>query len=82
MPRTRTRRQPARRLPGTRQQQPRRLPWQINMGDGTHAAVCMACSTPLYRGRSRGAASRAAELHTCEPVVSLGRGARRGGGRR
>jgi hypothetical protein len=81
MPRTRTRRQPARRLPGARQQQPRRLLWQIDMGDGTHAAVCMACSTPLYRGRNRGAARRAADLHVCEPVVPLGRRLRRGGRR-
>jgi hypothetical protein len=79
MSRTRPRRQPARRLPATRQQA-RRLVWQIDMGDGTHAACCMACSTPLYRGRSKGAARSAADNHRCEPVVPLGR-ARRGGRR-
>jgi hypothetical protein len=79
MSRTRPRRQPARRLPATRQQA-RRLVWQIDMGDGTHAVICMACSLPLYRGRSKGVARQAAARHVCEPVVPLGR-ARRGGRR-
>jgi hypothetical protein len=75
MSRTRTR-QPARRTP----RRPARLLWQIDMGDGTHAAVCMACSTPLYRGNNRTAAERAIRAHVCEPVVPLGR-TRRGGRR-
>jgi hypothetical protein len=36
---------------------PRRLIWQIDMGDGTHAVVCMACRLPLYRGPKLAAAA-------------------------
>jgi hypothetical protein len=51
----------------------RRLIWQIDMGDGTHAVVCMACRLPLYRGPKLAAADRIFRNHLCEPVVPLGR---------
>jgi hypothetical protein len=55
----------------------RRLIWQIDMGDGTHAVVCMACRLPLYRGPKLAAAERIFANHLCEPVVPLGRRRRR-----
>jgi hypothetical protein len=55
----------------------RRLIWQIDMGDGTHAVVCMACRLPLYRGPKLTAAERVFANHLCEPVVPLGRRRRR-----
>jgi hypothetical protein len=55
----------------------RRLIWQIDMGDGTHAVVCMACRLPLYRGPKLAAADRIFRNHLCEPVVPLGRRCRR-----
>jgi hypothetical protein len=55
---------------------PRRHIWLIDMGDGTWGACCMACRVPLGRGAKR-AAEVAASGHRCEPVVPLGRRARR-----
>jgi hypothetical protein len=44
--------------------------WQIDLGDGTHAVVCMACRLPLYRG-PKPIADRVFDTHVCEPVVPL-----------
>jgi hypothetical protein len=43
---------------------PRRLIWQIDMGDGTWAVCCMACRLPLYRGPKLAAAT-ASSPTTC-----------------
>jgi hypothetical protein len=50
----------------------RRTTWLIDMGDGTWAVCCMACRIALYRGPKAGA-DRAANGHSCEPVLPLGR---------
>ena len=50
---------------------PRRTTWLIDMGDGTWAVCCMACRLALYRGPKAGA-DRAANRHSCEPVIPLG----------
>jgi len=54
----------------------RRTTWLIDMGDGTWAVCCMACRIALYRG-SKAGADRAADRHSCEPVLPLGRRHRR-----
>ena len=50
----------------------RRTTWLIDMGDGTWAVCCMACRLALYRG-PKASADRAAAVHSCEPVLPLGR---------
>ena len=54
----------------------RRTTWLIDMGDGTWAVCCTACRIALYRG-SKAGADRAADRHSCEPVLPLGRRHRR-----
>jgi hypothetical protein len=44
--------------------------WQIDLGDGTHAVVCMACRLPLYRG-AKPTADQVFDTHVGEPVVPL-----------
>jgi hypothetical protein len=44
--------------------------WHIDLGDGTHAVVCMACCLPLYRG-PKPIADLVFDTHGCEPVVPL-----------
>jgi hypothetical protein len=41
---------------------------QVDLGDGTHAVVCLACQRPLYRG-PKPIADLLADTHGCEPVV-------------
>jgi hypothetical protein len=50
----------------------RRTTWLIDMGDGTWAVCCMACRIALFRG-SKAGADRAANGHSCEPVIPLSR---------
>jgi hypothetical protein len=52
---------------------PRRLTWQVDLGDGTWAVCCLACRLPLYRGPKLNAPERAFRPHLCEPVVPLAR---------
>jgi hypothetical protein len=44
--------------------------WQVAMGDGAHAVVCMACRLPLCRG-PKPIADLVFDTHGCEPVVPL-----------
>lgn len=42
----------------------RRPVWQVDMGDGTWAAACQSCRTPLGRG-PKAKVQRAARGHSC-----------------
>jgi hypothetical protein len=44
--------------------------WQVDMGDGTHAVVCMTCQRSLYRG-PKPIADLVFDTHGCEPVLPL-----------